>query len=270
MGGRLPDRRDPVPRFGAAAGYTHPATGFSVAASLRAAPRVAATLATADRGDGLGRRLAAVAALDPAPPRLRAGGAAAPRPGRAGDVLRHVLRPARRGLGAVPAHRRVAAGGQPDDDDAAASTASGAAAAAARRAAAWRVLIDLRTASTQPTADGGGEDEPLHGVGQVRPVGQVGERERLRVRPAPPAGPTRSARRTSARPRRAAAGRAARCRRAAPPSGHPSPASLSPPVLRRWLGCSRPVTTTSPAGAGDARLVERHEAPRHEHDACRR
>ena len=48
MGGRLPDRRGPVPLFGAAAGYAHPATGFSVAASLRAAPRVAAVLGRAD------------------------------------------------------------------------------------------------------------------------------------------------------------------------------------------------------------------------------
>ncbi|MET0324772.1 MAG: lycopene cyclase family protein [Ilumatobacteraceae bacterium] len=45
MGGSLPDRRQPVVAFGAAAGLTHPATGFSVAASLRAAPRVAAAIA---------------------------------------------------------------------------------------------------------------------------------------------------------------------------------------------------------------------------------
>ena len=44
LGGPLPSRFDPVPRFGAAAGYAHPATGFSVAASLRAAPRVAAAI----------------------------------------------------------------------------------------------------------------------------------------------------------------------------------------------------------------------------------
>jgi lycopene beta-cyclase len=50
MGGRLPRREGPVPLFGAAAGYAHPATGFSVAASLRAAPRVAAALATVCRG----------------------------------------------------------------------------------------------------------------------------------------------------------------------------------------------------------------------------
>jgi lycopene beta-cyclase len=52
LGGALPSRRDPVPRFGAAAGYAHPATGFSVAASLRAAPRVAAAIATACHGTG--------------------------------------------------------------------------------------------------------------------------------------------------------------------------------------------------------------------------
>ncbi len=41
MGGRLPDRSTMVAGFGAAAGYIHPVTGYSVAASLRAAPRVA-------------------------------------------------------------------------------------------------------------------------------------------------------------------------------------------------------------------------------------
>ena len=41
--GRTADSR--VVAFGAAAGLTHPATGFSVAASLRAAPRVAAAIA---------------------------------------------------------------------------------------------------------------------------------------------------------------------------------------------------------------------------------
>ncbi len=46
LGGRLPSRHRPVPRFGAAAGYIHPASGFSVAASIRAAPRVAAAIAT--------------------------------------------------------------------------------------------------------------------------------------------------------------------------------------------------------------------------------
>lgn len=42
---RRPRRRGPVP-FGAAAGFVHPATGYSVAASLRAAPRVAQVVAT--------------------------------------------------------------------------------------------------------------------------------------------------------------------------------------------------------------------------------
>lgn len=45
IGGRLPSRRQQVVAFGAAAGITHPASGFSVAASLRAAPRVAAAIA---------------------------------------------------------------------------------------------------------------------------------------------------------------------------------------------------------------------------------
>jgi lycopene beta-cyclase len=49
VGGALPSHRDLVPRFGAAAGYAHPATGYSVAASLRAAPRVASAIALACR-----------------------------------------------------------------------------------------------------------------------------------------------------------------------------------------------------------------------------
>jgi lycopene beta-cyclase len=44
LGTRMPERHQAVVAFGAAAGYVHPATGFSVAASLRAAPRVAAAL----------------------------------------------------------------------------------------------------------------------------------------------------------------------------------------------------------------------------------
>ena len=47
MGGALPQRDQPFVAFGAGAGYIHPATGFSVAASLRAAPRVAAVIASA-------------------------------------------------------------------------------------------------------------------------------------------------------------------------------------------------------------------------------
>jgi lycopene beta-cyclase len=47
MGGARPVLDQPVVAFGAAAGYVHAATGFSVASSLRAAPRVAAAIATA-------------------------------------------------------------------------------------------------------------------------------------------------------------------------------------------------------------------------------
>ena len=47
MGGRLPSARQPVVAFGAAAGYTNPVTGFSVATALRAAPRVATAIADA-------------------------------------------------------------------------------------------------------------------------------------------------------------------------------------------------------------------------------
>ena len=47
MGGPLPAARQPVVPFGAAAGYTNPVTGFSVATALRAAPRVATAIADA-------------------------------------------------------------------------------------------------------------------------------------------------------------------------------------------------------------------------------
>jgi lycopene beta-cyclase len=47
MGAGVPARRQRVVGFGAAAGYVHPATGYSVAASLRAAPRVARALSSA-------------------------------------------------------------------------------------------------------------------------------------------------------------------------------------------------------------------------------
>ena len=53
--GRCRRGRGPVPRFGAAAGYAHPATGYSVAASLRAAPRVATAIARACRVAGAPR-----------------------------------------------------------------------------------------------------------------------------------------------------------------------------------------------------------------------
>lgn len=47
MGGAVPGVGENTVTFGAAAGYVHPATGFSVAASLRAAPRVATAIADA-------------------------------------------------------------------------------------------------------------------------------------------------------------------------------------------------------------------------------
>jgi lycopene beta-cyclase len=45
MGGPISSGSKAMVRFGAAAGFVHPATGYSVAASLRAAPRVAAAIA---------------------------------------------------------------------------------------------------------------------------------------------------------------------------------------------------------------------------------
>jgi len=47
LGGSRPHPDQPVVAFGAAAGYVHAATGYSVAASIRAAPRVAAAIAQA-------------------------------------------------------------------------------------------------------------------------------------------------------------------------------------------------------------------------------
>ncbi len=47
LGGSRPGLDEPVVAFGAAAGYVHAATGFSVASSLRAAPRVASSIVTA-------------------------------------------------------------------------------------------------------------------------------------------------------------------------------------------------------------------------------
>ena len=47
MGGSLPSRLGHVVGFGAAAGFIHPVTGYSVAASLRAAPRVARAVSDA-------------------------------------------------------------------------------------------------------------------------------------------------------------------------------------------------------------------------------
>jgi len=47
MGRTLPERTTRVVGFGAAAGFVHPVTGYSVAGSLRAAPRVASAIAAA-------------------------------------------------------------------------------------------------------------------------------------------------------------------------------------------------------------------------------
>ena len=47
LGGSRPHPHQPVVAFGAAAGYVHAATGFSVAASIRAAPRVAGAIGAA-------------------------------------------------------------------------------------------------------------------------------------------------------------------------------------------------------------------------------
>jgi lycopene beta-cyclase len=47
LGGSRPGPEQPVVAFGAAAGYVHAATGFSVAASIRAAPRVAVAIGRA-------------------------------------------------------------------------------------------------------------------------------------------------------------------------------------------------------------------------------
>jgi len=60
MGVPLPLRTTRVVGFGAAAGFIHPVTGYSVAASLRAAPRVAESIRTALRAGGSGSELASV------------------------------------------------------------------------------------------------------------------------------------------------------------------------------------------------------------------
>ena len=57
MGLALPSRATRVVGFGAAAGYVHPVTGYSVAGSLRAAPRVADAVTTALRAGQQGSDL---------------------------------------------------------------------------------------------------------------------------------------------------------------------------------------------------------------------
>jgi lycopene beta-cyclase len=61
MGLALPSRSTRVVGFGAAAGYVHPVTGYSVAGSLRAAPRVAEAIASALRGGRRGADLSTAA-----------------------------------------------------------------------------------------------------------------------------------------------------------------------------------------------------------------
>jgi lycopene beta-cyclase len=57
MGRSLPARATRVVGFGAAVGYVHPVTGYSVAGSLRAAPRVASAIAAALQHDQRGADL---------------------------------------------------------------------------------------------------------------------------------------------------------------------------------------------------------------------
>jgi lycopene beta-cyclase len=61
MGGPRPVADQPVVAFGAAAGYVHPATGFSIASSIRASARVADAIA------GVLAGAPASGAVDPAP-----------------------------------------------------------------------------------------------------------------------------------------------------------------------------------------------------------
>ena len=61
MGDPLPSRTTQTVGFGAAAGYVHPVTGYSVAASFRAAPRVADAISEALGRGERGQQLAASA-----------------------------------------------------------------------------------------------------------------------------------------------------------------------------------------------------------------
>jgi lycopene beta-cyclase len=69
MGGARPEPDRPIVAFGAAAGFVHPATGFSLAASLRAAPRVGRALADAVAGPGPADADAVADSVWPAPQR---------------------------------------------------------------------------------------------------------------------------------------------------------------------------------------------------------
>jgi len=68
LGGSRPHLDQPVVAFGAAAGYVHAATGYSVAASIRTAPRVAAAIAaTLSSGSGVVDSRPVAEAVWPAP-----------------------------------------------------------------------------------------------------------------------------------------------------------------------------------------------------------
>ena len=246
MGGALPDRGQPVRGFGAAAGYTHPATGFSVAASLRAAP--------ACRGGDRRRRRRPPTCWDGASGRRRCGGPAASTT-TAWRCCSASTRTSWRRSSTPSSTCRSTCGRRT-----CASTATPPAVirtmTAVLRRLPWamrrrlrgepvrRSLIDLRTASTQPTATAIDEDEPLHGVGQVRAVAELGQRRRLRVRRRPRRVRRRSARRTSARasPGSCGASRAMSMRCASVSS--PSRRSLSWPRRRCCGSRRRPTIST--------------------------
>ena len=71
MGAPVPRTVPPVIPFGAAAGFVHPATGYSLAPSLRAAPRVADALARSVGAGRRGRELMADAWAAVWPPAMR-------------------------------------------------------------------------------------------------------------------------------------------------------------------------------------------------------
>ena len=191
MGGRLPTGASPVVPFGAAAGY--PSGDRLLGGGL------AAGGATGRRGDrrrrcdaatGLGRRLAGAAPAHPPAARLRVGGPARSRTGRSWrrsstpsstcpvDVWAPYLRVDSPPGGGRSGRCRLWCGDCPWS--------------MRRRLLANPSAVVERLAHGEHPADhdAGGEDEPLHGVGQVRALGQLGHR-----RPAPGTGRSRRARR---------------------------------------------------------------------------
>ena len=157
---------------------------------------------------------------------------------RAGVVLRRLLRPARRRVGGVPARRRPPAAVRQGDVGGGAATAVVGAAAARWRT---RSAVVERLAHGQHPADddGGGEDEPLHGVGQVRALGQLGHARPAAGTGRPRPAPTTPARRTSAR---------------AVPGSCGARRSMS----RRWTSVSSPVGAIAELAA--AALLRRAQA----------